>query len=392
MRRLARFAPLAIILSACGQSAPPAATRNVLELIEELRVGGLDGPIEYTFGSVAAVAPAPDGTFYVADRQGPVVRKYDAGGTHLFDVGRSGQGPAEYSTLDGLGVSDDGRLMLYDGRNGRLSRFSSDGAFIGSVPVSGGLGGFRSFAYARDGSAYVRVFPEAGFSETPDGIPADWARIGEDGTVDRLMPVPPEERVAPRYVISGYGGYYRPLTTMTVSALGPDGSLYRVRNDEYRIEHEHPDGTLTEIARDEQPVRATDDEISQLEAISEAIASRPGADRSELFPIPAMKPFIRELVVDLDGRLWVSRYTEAVFMEYSEWERTNREERGAPPYQWRDHLRWDVFDPDGAYLGAVTFPFKTTFVTAAGDEVWGIVGGEYEEAYIVRWRLEDGSR
>jgi hypothetical protein len=40
----------------------------------------------------------------------------------------------------------------------------------------------------------------------------------------------------------------------------------------------------------------------------------------------------------------------------------------------------------------VTFPFKTTFVTADDDDVWGIVGGDYEEAYVVRWRLEGASR
>ena len=254
--------------------------------------------------------------------------------------------------------------------------------------MTSSLGGFRGFVYSRDGNAYVRVLPESGFTESRDGIPADWALIRDDGTVDRIAAVPPEASEGPRYVIAGHGGYYRPFTRMTLSALGPDGSLYRVRNDEYRIEHVRPDGSVHEIIRDEEPVTARDEEIEQYEAFSESAASRPGADRSDYFPIPTTKPFIRELVVDLDGRLWVSRYTEASFMEYSDWERADREEKGRPMYQWRDLLRWDVFDPGGEYLGAVTFPFKTTFITAVGDAVWGIHGGAYEEAYIVRWRLE----
>ncbi len=380
-------------LAACvdAQSGPdigegPAAAE--IPIVEEVRIGGIDGEMEYTFGSVSALAPGPDGSFYVADRQGPVVRKYDADGTHLLDLGRAGQGPGEFSSVDGLGVTDDGRIMIYDGRNARLSWFDADGAFLESVPVVNGLGGFRGFVSSREGHAYVRVFPESGFTETADGIPADWARILPEGGVERLVAVPPEGREGPRYVIQGHGGFYRPLTRMTLNALGPDGSLYSARNDEYRIERRAPDGDILEITRNEAPIEATSEEIAQFEAFSESAASRPGSDRSDYFPIPETKPFMRELVVDLDGRLWVSRYTEAAYMEYSEWERQDREEKGRVNHQWRDLQRWDVFDPQGRFLGAVTFPFKTTFMTAEGDRAWGIRGGEFNEAYVVRWRLD----
>lgn len=381
------FVLVAAPLAACADLQEPQVPRSEIAVQEELRIGGIDGALEYTFGSVSAVAPAPDGSLYVADRQGPVVRKYDSEGTHLLDVGRAGQGPGEFSSVDGLGVLGDGRLMIYDGRNARLSWFDGNGEFLESTQVSNGLGGFRGFVYSRGGDAYLRVFPESGFTETADGIPADWARVSPDGAVERLVPVPPEERAGPRYVIQGHGGFYRPFTVMTVNALGPDGTLYTVRNDQYRIHRRSSDGDSAEIVRDEAPIRATDEEIAQFEAFSESAASRPGSDRSDYFPIPEVKPFIRELVVDLDGRLWVSRYTEAVFMEYSEWERSDREEKGRASHQWRDLQRWDVFDPEGSYLGAVTFPFKTTFITAEGDQAWGIHGGDYNEAYVVRWSL-----
>ena len=124
MRRLGPVPPVALLLFGCGVGAPADTPVDELGVVEELRIGGVDGAMEYTFGSVSAVAPAPDGTFYVADRQGPIVRKYDPTGKHLFDVGRRGEGPGEYGSVDGLGVSHDGRLILYDGRNARLSRFS----------------------------------------------------------------------------------------------------------------------------------------------------------------------------------------------------------------------------------------------------------------------------
>ena len=406
MHRLFALGAAVAVFAGCGEAdvpeasgAPngePAASALPVGLVEELRIGGIDGDVEYTFGSVSAVAPAPDGSVYVADRQGPVVRRYGSDGRHIVDVGSDGQGPGEYTSVDGLGVSADGTLMLYDGRNARLSRFSPDGEFVGSVQVPNGAGGFRALAYSRSGDAFVRVYPEAGPPETPDGeMLMDWARIDADGTQDRLATAPPERREGPRFVVSGHGGYYRPFVTMTLSALGPDGSFYEVRNDEYRITHTRRDGSVTEIVRDEEPIEVTSDEERQWEAFSESAAGRPGADRSDFFPIPSTKPFIRELLVDLDGRLWVSRYTEAVFMEYSDWERDDRRENDRPPHQWRDLSSWDVFDSHDRYLGSVTFPFKTTLMTASGDDVWGIHGGEYNEAYIVRWRLDlaasDGS-
>lgn len=382
-----------VAVAACTGGAPPAedvpsdASTVAWELEEELRIGGVDGPIEYTFGSISAWAPSPDGAIFVADRQGPVIRKYDSDGQHVADVGRDGQGPGEYSSVDGMGVTDDGRLMVYDGRNARLSWYGTEGEFEESVSVPNGLAGFRGFVYSRDGSAFIRVPPEEGFAETPEGFRADWARIGADGAIERVSEIPPDEAVGPRYVVAGRGGYYRAFVTMNLSALGPDASFYEMRNDEYRITHTRPDGTRTEIVREEPRIRVSPDEMSEWEARSDFFAQRRPDRRSDYFPIPEVKPYARELVVDLDGRLWVSRYTEAAFMEYSDWERADREEKGLAMYQWRDRLRWDVFGADEEYVGSVTFPFKTTFVTATGDRVWGIHGGDYNEDYVVRWRM-----
>lgn len=116
-------------------------------------------------------------------------------------------------------------------------------------------------------------------------------------------------------------------------------------------------------------------------------AERVPERRRDYFPIPDTKPFIRELVVDPQGRLWVSRYTEPVFFEYPAGELAEREAEGRPAYQWRDAATWDVFGPDDDFLGSVTLPFNTTFSTALDKEVWGIRAGDFGEDYVVRWRI-----
>lgn len=387
---IAMFAVIA--LASCGDDAAPGNAADSEQgisvgLEEELRIGGLEGAEEYTFGSVSTLAPSPDGSVYVADGQVPVVRKYDAEGRHLLDVGRGGEGPGEYLAVDGLGVLPGGTLVLWDGRNHRLSYYDPEGAFERSVQVPAGLGGWRAFLLSPDGDVFLRVAPEEGFVEGPGGIRSDWARIRSEGAVERIAPVPPEDRVGPRYVLAGRGGYYRPFVTMTLSAVAPDGSVYSMRNDEYRIRRTHPDGRETAITRDEPPVEVSAEERREWEARSESFARRTPENRSDYFPIPDVKPYVRELVVDPEGRLWVSRYTEVAFMEYSPEELAERREQNLPSYQWRDLLRWDVFGPDDAYLGSVTFPFKTSFVTAVGDAVWGVQGGDFREDYVVRWRM-----
>lgn len=383
---------LSCLISACGGEAPPAAGSgpawgDSIVLREELRIGGLDGAEEYTFGYVGTVAPSPDGSLYVTDTQVPLIRTYDQEGTHVGDVGRPGQGPGEYRSVGPMVVDAEGRLTIWDGGNGRLSTFGPDGEYLTSIPVRNGVAGWRILAAGPEGEVYLQVRGE-GTPQNVEGGQMDWARICPEGTMERLHPVPRPDPVGPRYVLAGRGGYYRPFVTMTVDAIGPDGSHYWARNDEYVIHRVRPDGEESVLTRGVDPIEVSAEEREEWTARSESFAERSPENRSDYFPIPEVKPFLRELAVDLDGRLWVSRYTEAAHMPYSPEYQQERESQGLPSYNWRDTLTWDVFSDAGELLGVVTFPFRTSFVTATGDQVWGIQAGEYREDYVVRWRIE----
>lgn len=359
-----------------------------LVLQEEMRIGGLFGDEPYTFGYVSTLAPAPDGSLYVGDSQVPIIRRYDSDGVYLGDVGRGGQGPGEYRGFDGLAVLSDGRLTVWDSGNARMSFFDPTGEFQESFPVRNGIGGWRGFAYSPNGDLFVRTRPLDGLVETPEGLlRIKWAKVRPGGTTEALATVPPEDRVGPRYVLSGRGGYYRAFVVMTVNAMAPDGSMYWARNDEYVIHRLLPRGEELLITRSEDPIRVSPQETTEWEARSEYFAQRNPQQREDYFPIPEVKPFLRELVVDPEGRLWVSRYTEAVHRPYSPEERAEREEQGLVDFTWRDTTTWDVFDSLGNLLGVVTLPLQTSFVTAIGDQVWGVEQGDYREDYVIRWRI-----
>jgi hypothetical protein len=379
----------ALALAACGPADAPesAALGDSIPIVEELRIGGLDGPMESTFGYVGPIAPTESGGMYVVDTRIPVIRTYDADGGYLGDVGRGGQGPGEYRSVSSMRVLDDGRIMIWDQGNARVSWFDPDGEFLDSRPLTGAIGAQDTFVFGSDGTIYTRLAGDGPLVEGPGGIMGDWGRIQPDGTIDRLYPIVQEERDGPSYVLSGRGGYYRPFTVMTLATMGPDGSYYEVRNDTYRIRHVHPDGTESFITRDEPRVQVSSEEMAEWEARSESMAGRSPTPRSEFFPIPDVKPYIRYIMTDLDGRLWVSRYTEKAYMPYTDDEVADRAEQGLPSYNWRDRLKWDVYAPDDTWLGFVTFPFRTTLVTARGDEIWTVEAGPYREDYVVRYRM-----
>ena len=70
-------------------------------LVPEVSIGELEGPEEYLFGNVYAIAVDDNRHVYVLDSQAENVRVFDADGIHLRTLGGRGEGPGE---LQGAGV------------------------------------------------------------------------------------------------------------------------------------------------------------------------------------------------------------------------------------------------------------------------------------------------
>jgi hypothetical protein len=88
--------------------------------------------------------------------------------------------------------------------------------------------------------------------------------------------------------------------------------------------------------------------------------------------------------VDADGRIWIDRYVAAVKRNDI---KANRPDQ-PPALTWREPRTFDVFDPAGRFLGTVAAPRNTRFLYARGNQLWGVTRGEFDENYVVRYRLE----
>jgi len=100
------------------------------------------------------------------------------------------------------------------------------------------------------------------------------------------------------------------------------------------------------------------------------------------YTIPWTKPAFRDIYVGDEGRIWIDRYTEAVQREPRDDDRPER-----PPLTWLEPRTFDVFEPDGVFLGTVVGPPQTELLLWKGDFVWGVERGPSDEPYVVRLRI-----
>src|SRR5690606_10477734 len=100
---------------------------------------------------------------YVADAGESVIRVYSESGQHIRDVGRSGEGPAEFRQLLGIGFVFD-TLYAVDGRAQSVSYFDTVGLHLRTILVADLIGGPGTVSRVlADGRAVVipSVRPEA---------------------------------------------------------------------------------------------------------------------------------------------------------------------------------------------------------------------------------------
>jgi 6-bladed beta-propeller len=110
------------------QSTEPPVWGASVRLVQELRVGEVDGDESYLFGRISNVAIGKDGGVIVADDKTPVLRMYDAEAKFLRTIGRAGEGPGEYRSMGGVRTLPDGRILLWDNRIQRLTYYSAAGS------------------------------------------------------------------------------------------------------------------------------------------------------------------------------------------------------------------------------------------------------------------------
>lgn len=369
---------------------------DTVRLVRRMSIGVFDGADEYMFGRVSSIAVTQRGEVYAMDTHVPALRKYDADGIHIYDLGREGEGPGEYKQPDGgLAVLSDGRVVLRDPGNARFNVYAADGAFLETWPLPSG-GGFstgRPLYRDRGDSLYSMVLLDRGVAVT------DWryglARVTPTGEHTDTLVAPTWD--FERSVVSGSregssSSQGVPFSADVEWTFSPLGYFVGSVTEDYRVQLLRDRPLWIERTYTAVPVLA--DEADERERrIIEQMKSNFGSWRWNGPSIPDTKPPIRDLYVGEDGRIWVRVSMPGVETMTAEEARTEEERTGDPQIRFEEPVAFDVFEPDGRYLGHVRAPdgFQSYPVPIfRGDTVWAALRDDLGVISIVRLEVEVG--
>ena len=364
------------------------------ELVEEVRIGSLDGPDEYVFSHVNSVAVGESGSMYVADVDLVSIREFSPDGRFVREIGRSGEGPGEVLSIAGISVLADGRLATWDRRNRRITIYGPDGEYDEAFRVDAVSPPYpfvdRAFSTDSAGNYYLRVFAgRPGSAQDPrDGgaLREGYARVSPEGTIlDTLVvPAAPEEAPSGQSItIYTPAGDLSPFPERILDALSPLGYLVAGYSATYSFSILDPANPTEVVRQGFQPVEVAAGERAEWQARVVFSERRSGMSFRD---VPSRKPAYRDLWVDSDGRIWVDPYTSAVQQDEPIPEPYIQ---GAEPrITWAEPSLRDVYSPDGRFLRCLRVPEYSQVAASRGSRAWGIVRGTFDEQYVVRWRIE----
>jgi hypothetical protein len=361
-------------------------------LVPEVRIGQFEGADEYLLGSISGVAVDQDGNIYTYDRQVPALRQYGPDGEFIRNFGRSGGGPGEYSNSDGgLAVLEDGRIVLRDPGNARFQLYNQDGTAAGEWRYMGGF--FTSTPLYVDTAGNM-------YSTTIDfGSGPPWktslVRHTADGQPVDTIPVPDWDFESPQIRAERGDAENRSISINTVPfsatdswTFSPFGYFVGGVSTDYSIDLFRPDGVLR-IGRAVEPIRVQAGEKANAEAMATQNMRGMIPDwRWNGPPIPDTKPPFGRIIVAQDGRIWVGVSQPGELIPEDE-----RDDPIGPDgeqrevRQWREPIAFDVFEPDGRYVGMVRAPHGFSAYpqpVIRGDTVWAIVTDELGVQQIAR--------
>ena len=358
-------------------------------LVPEVSIGELDGDEEYLFGRIVSIAVYDDHTVYAFDVQAQHVRVYDSQGTYVKTLGRQGEGPGEFSRAEAIATLPDGRLVVRNPGSQRVEVFGPEAGQTEQWGYgAGGLHTFRPLYTDANGRTFVIAS-----DPSRDDFTSFLVVMGPDGTLIDTLPEPTNAYEPPELNAQRGGAsasWIVPFSPWFMWTIHPSGHFVTGLSSEYRIDLPREDGVLR-IERAANPAPVHDEERAyERELVMDYMREMdPDWDWNGP-PIPDHKPFFNELMAGRDGRIWVRLATEARPVDNDD---HDPEDPSSRPVIWKEPVRYDVFEPDGTYLGVVAPPDDfTPFVQPVfdSDHVWAVTRDELGIQRVVRYRIAVG--
>lgn len=117
----------------------PIYETPILELKEDLSLGGPRAAGDYAFGNIRNFVVDEQGSIYVLDGKNYRIQAFDASGKYLRTIGRKGLGPGDLDSPLSLSLNrTSGELLVLHGSR-RLSLFRTEGPFIRQLSINNSI-------------------------------------------------------------------------------------------------------------------------------------------------------------------------------------------------------------------------------------------------------------
>lgn len=381
----------------------PDGSLGALGLVETLRLGVLEGEGPEQFSGVYAVDMNSAGDVFVGDNASGTVRVFDAKGAFVTELGGRGQGPGEVSTVNDVFALGDTVGIVDWQRGGKVVLYHVDGSMLASWSVR-----------QVDGSTVLPLHPVSGGwlmqVDRPDQFPrlapgevqTLYAQIhlGEFGSEE----VGSRVYSVPTLTLYGTGAagemaqdwaLFRPRTYLGFDA---EGRLYVTDDQGYRVDVRDRHGLVRSVRRSYSPRRLGEPDVAALKEAAIHVVdtmsrmpeqSRPRErtqiaeriDRQASLPLPEVMTPLGGLLVSPDGSFWV-QVSDSTDLVEREADLMFGMFGGLP----QTETSWDLYDPDGLYLGSVTLPARFRAEAVVGLDVVGVWADELDVEYVVKYR------
>lgn len=320
-------------------------------------------------------------------RVGPFVVAADpqTGGVYVFDLetgnfvrqlGSQGQGPEEFGAPAHLAAAGDEVVAVWDWGNNRYVEVGLDGTFRERLALTGIRNEVegatpRGVQPLDDGLLVLREGDD--MRRSTEGAPArdevHFYLVDRERMTARQIFNVPGLTVA-TVELNGRTGYRPAPFSLVPSWTAAAGRLLVASTDRYEISAVRPGGGL-EIHRRTTPPPALDE--SHRSAYRDLLlrdvpepARAVLAPTLDQLPYPDRLPAYTGIVQDPQGGVWAQRSSPSGY--------------GPGP-------GWDVYDPDGAWLGTVATPAGLTIRVVGEEFVVGVWEDEFGVTHLRRYGL-----
>lgn len=350
---------------------PIWSSEDTWQVVEELTLGSETDHESQVFGDIISIDVDAHGRIFVLDFQAQQISIFDSDGTFVRTVGGEGAAPGEFEQALAVDISRNGEIWVMEMLQAELSIFDALGNYLRSEPVGNPGVGLRPYSGGFDP---LGLYNAVVFSWNDYGESQVMARFDQDLTPLDTIAIPESSIERDAFSHQSDDGRFSIGATIPFQGsfewrFSPTGSLWTLSTKPYELIELAASGkTLRRVTKTHEPLPVTEEDRNEARESFQRFISRGGTvDWSR---VPTDKPVTISFFCDDLGHLWVKK------------------EAALPEDEGR---LFDLFDPDGRYLGELRLPFSLQSdpePIVRDGVLYGVAADESGAPIIVRARIE----